>query len=477
MGVGLGVILVALVLAAACGRQDRPHRRDVEPSGELATLQTTGPSDLEPLATDLECPGCSVLLLTIDTVRADFLPCYGFPKETAPEMCAFGDENLLFEHAYSPAPSTFPSLRSILSGSIVANEDLGEILAHFEQQRYLGELLAEAGYRTAMFTDHRGFGTSKRVARPAAPMLRGFETFENFGEGEFGRGSTPVTAALLTWLSDNGSEPFFAWAHYFDPHFAYMPPAELEGRFGFDAATCGRVSNGMDIEEIRDLQDDLTEREVECLADLHQAEVFFTDRHLGQVFDFLEASGLADETLVILTADHGEEFMERSRIGHERTVYDELVHVPFMIRNPRHPARRRVQQPVSTSVVRDAVLDAVLGRPVDLEAPVVTRTYHYYGKIGDDPSKARTFPNDFAMVQGHMKAVVNPDEEKRQLFDLEADPGERNDLSALAGAVRFFSPLEEWLRENLVEPGAPSREALEEFDETTERLKALGYVR
>jgi len=456
-------VVAAGLLAAGCSG---PEQRDAR----------TGPT-LTDVEASLSCPGCNVVLLTMDTVRADHMGCLGYPHDTTPELCALAEQGLLFEHAYSAAPSTFPALTSMLCGSVIANENLADILAHNEAQTYVAEELGEAGYLTAGFTDHQGFGSSSRKVHSAGNLLRGFDTFENFGRGKETRGSAELTEAVLGWLDDHQADRFFLWAHYFDPHFNWVPPPELEERFGYDPETCGRVRSGMDIVEIRAIEDTLSEREVECLVALHDAELFYTDRFIGRVLDRIDDLGLGDRTLIVVTADHGEEFKERTRIGHEWTVYNELIHVPLVIRQPGSGPTGRVGGPIGTASLHDMILGAVLGRPVDLGGPVVSRTHHYYGKYGRDPSKARTRPNQFTLVDGGEKAILTQESGRPEAYDLAADPGERQSLADSPEALELLDRLERWLADNTVEAGAPSEESRRQFNETRERLKALGYVR
>jgi membrane-anchored protein YejM (alkaline phosphatase superfamily) len=372
------------------------------PSGPSAT------AELARVFSGFECRDCNVVLLSVDTVRADFLPCYGFERNTAPRICEFAEHGLRFENAYSPAPSTVPALTAVLAGSLVANTDLDGMLAHYERQTFLAERLAARGYRRSGITDHRGFGTLKQTHQRSANLLRGFESFTNFGDGRRSSNAAKVTEAATDWLEANVSEKFFLWAHYFDPHFNWGPAPELAARFGFDPVSCDRISIGMDITEIRKLEASLTPREISCLSAMHQAELFETDRALGRVLDKLDELDLADKTLVIILSDHGEEFRERSRIGHERTVYNELVRVPLAIRNPRDDLRGRVSQNISTASLYSIILGAVDGAPIAIDPYVISRTHHNSRRT----STSEMRPDTFALVDGASKLIFTPATER-----------------------------------------------------------------
>jgi arylsulfatase len=434
-------------------------------------------TDLTALFGDFGCENCNVLLITIDTLRADHLPCQGYPKNTAPNICAFGERNLLFKNAVSGAPSTVPALITMMSGSIVANDDPLELLAYSEGLTYLADRLKARGYITGGFTDHHAIRKDVKGIKRSKYLLQGFETFVNVGRGRGARTSTELNEPLLEWITQHQRDKFFVWAHYFDPHWNYMPPPGLARRFGFDERECGEITNGIDIKQVRKIEKALTNDEVACLIALHQGEIFHTDHHIGQVLDRLDNLGLEQNTLVIITADHGEEFLERDRLGHEWTVYDELMHVPLMIRNPRRFVSGRLSANISTMSIYDIVLGAVDGQPIELPAAVVGRAYHYYGKGATDLTKIKRRPNEFAMYHERMKVIITPQSNRHQLFDLAADPGERNDLGVRAARRSpLHARLVRWLEEHHVDPGQASPEALEAQRELLERLQQLGYT-
>jgi len=435
-------------------------------------------ADLGALLADYSCPECNVLLITVDTLRADFLPCYGFAQDTAPEICRFGERNLLFENARSGAPCTVPALIAMLSGSTVANEDPRDLIAHYEQRQFLADLLAERGYRTAGFTDHHAIREKPADINKTDFLLQGFEDFVNVGKGREYRLSEELNAEVLGWLRRHHSDRFFLWAHYFDPHWNYMPPPELERRFGFDPARCGEITASTDFLDVRKIQAALTNDEVACLAALHQAEIYYTDRHIGRVLDEIDDLGLAENTLVVITADHGEEFLERGRIGHEWTVYEELMHVPLMVRNPKRPVAGRFADNISTTSVFDIVLGAVDGRPIELPSDVVGRAYHYYTKGATSVSDVRQRPNEFAIWVDRMKLILTPRTGRYELYDLAADPNERHDLGIKAAkASPLYGRLRKWIEASTVSPGPPSAAGLKSQKELQQRLENLGYSR
>ncbi|MBW2276981.1 MAG: sulfatase [Deltaproteobacteria bacterium] len=435
-------------------------------------------TDLAELFADYGCPDCNVLLISIDTLRADHLPCQGYPKDTAPNICAFGEQGLLFRNAVSGAPSTVPALIAMLSGSIAANEDPRELIAHYEQQPSLAERLAERGYQTAGFTDHHALRAQTGAMSKTDFLLRGFETFVNVGKGRQHRHSADLTKPIIDWLEQNREQKFFVWAHYFDPHWNYMPPDDLERRFGYVADRCGGITNGIDIKEVREIEKALTNDELDCLIALHQAEIFHTDRFIGQLLDKIAELDLDDDTLVVITADHGEEFLERDRVGHEWTVYEELMHVPLIVRNPKRPVAGALDANISTASIFEIVLGAVSDRPIELPTDVVGRAFHYYGKNAKSISEFRRRPNEFAIYIDRMKLILTPKTSRYELYDLDADPKERQNLGVKrAKASPLYGRLRRWIEASTVSPGSPSEAGLNSRRELRQRLQNLGYSR
>jgi arylsulfatase len=462
--IGGAVVLVAAVVAAGVW---------------LARSRPEGaPPPSNPLD-DGGCAGCNVLLITFETLRADHLKCYGYSRDIAPNVCAFGKTGLLFEKAYTPAPITVPALYAMMSGELAANEDQAELFAHWQEasSRSIAVRLAQKGYATAGITDHKGLGDSSRKRPKTAALGQGFAELLNFGEGKHAKTSERTAAAVERWLGEHRSDRFFLWTHLFDPHYDWIPDAAAARAFGFDADDCGRITWGMEIEAIHAIEASLTPAETACLAALYHAEVHETDALVGRILARLDALGLATRTIVIFAGDHGEELSERGHIGHELTVYDELLHVPLIVRNPRSGARGRPTEPISTVAVHDYVLAAVAGQRLGRLPPVVARTFHYYGgRSKGAPGALRTPPNDFALVRGDLKLVHTPRTGSTALYDRSTDPGERRDLFAghPAGA-ELKRALDAWLREQRSTADPASNATIRAFQETAERLENLGY--
>jgi Sulfatase len=424
---------------------------------------------------DVSCPDCNVVLLTLDTVRADYLSCFGGDSSIAPNICEVGKDGWLFESAYSPAPWTLPALTAVMSHSLLANGNVYQILAHYENEKFLAEILAQEGYHTAGMTDHLGLGDKTNIKMGAANLVRGFETFTNVGSESGGVKAPELTDKVLSWLK-NSEGKFFLWAHYFDPHYPFEPAEDVRQQFGYDENKCGRIRSGMPIEEINQLGKDLNQVELDCVVSLHKAEVYNTDKQLGRVLDQLRELQLDSKTIVIIAADHGEEFRERSRIGHEKTVYNELVHVPLVVKIPNKPVRR-ITWPVSTMLIHSIALGVISGDPVPLAENVVTRTFHFLPVERDGKLEFHTEPDDFAIVRGTQKFIFNPATMAKEFFDLGDDGSEEKNLWPTSEAGHLRSELNKWIERQTAPDKEPTQKTRLRYQATMDRLKKLGYMK
>lgn len=286
-------------------------------------------------------PGPHVVLITVDTLRADRLGIYGYPRETSPRIDGFFAGGSVFEKASSSAPCTIPSVSQYLAGAY----------DYDDERPVLAEILAAAGWTTAAFVSQHNFHQALAVYQ------RGFEHFdiqspeETNWNGATTRTANEVTDRALAWLEDHrDDERLFLWVHYFDPHDPYLPPedfhafhAETASEWDGDVARHRKQSGARDAELFSD--DDVAH-----FRNLYDGEVAFTDAEIGRLLDGLEASGIADRSVVALTADHGESLWERDRWGHCNGLHDEVVRVPLLLRVNGGPvgAHSRVATPTST---------------------------------------------------------------------------------------------------------------------------------
>ncbi len=307
---------------------------------------TRGLIALAPLAVALACgepaespqqprlEDLNVVLIVVDTLGAEHVGCYaGLPPAAShsPNIDALAASGKRFDRAFSTAPWTQPSMASLFTGRMPSRHGvvrIGDRLSPHAET--LAEALSNRGHRTHGVISHvllnRNYG-----------FAQGFDSYDQGPYEDAGDDvhaaitSERVTDAAIEWLEQTPDEPYFLFAHYFDPHFVYQHHADFEqGSSDYS----GPVKPGMSIWELRDMRADLSADDLDYLRALYREEIAYTDHHIGRLLDAIRARGAAERTLILFTADHGEEFMRHGWIGHTRTLYDELVRIPLIAALP-----------------------------------------------------------------------------------------------------------------------------------------------
>ncbi|HEY8514695.1 MAG TPA: sulfatase [Candidatus Binatia bacterium] len=278
----------------------------------------------------------NVLLVSIDSLRHDHLGCYGYERDTSPTIDTLAREGALFRQAIAPSSWTLPSHVTLLTAK--PPEQHGVVRANTRLAAgtpTLARALHDAGYRTAAFV--------------AAPFLRslygyadGFEVYDERlaakGNLDSHRGVTSPTLVeavngwIRRWHDESADRPFFVFLHMWDVHYDFDPPPPYDAMF--DPGYRGSV-NGRNFELGNQVHRDMDPRDLQHVIALYDGEIRYTDEHLGRVLEELRELGVLDDTLVIVTSDHGEEFFEHGQKGHGKALYDETIRIPLVMRYPR----------------------------------------------------------------------------------------------------------------------------------------------
>lgn len=414
----------------------------------------------------------NVLLVTIDTLRADALGAYGSKSGASPHLDGLARRGVLFEQAHSSCPNTLPSHASILTGLHPYHHRVRENGANQLADRYttLAERLSSAGYATAaevadivlarqtgiaqgfaLFRDTQSLGVELqriRVTRDGKLSDPSVDapTVEAKIVDLHSRGAVDITRAGVAFLRERRAGPFFLWLHYFDPHWPYAPPAPFASRFD----------------------------------DPYAGEVAYADENVARVLEELERQGLDESTLVVISGDHGEGRGDHGESRHSYLVYQSTVHVPLLFIGPAVPSGRRVAEPVQTVDIAPTIL-AWAGLEPDPDADGTSLLPAFEGRglperaiYGESISLRRLLdvsPLRFVR-EGRWKLIHEPHPE---LYDLAADPAEAHNLAE--GEQAHVEHLRERLAGLLAgrrdAPDAPQRQ----LDEQTRRqLESLGYV-
>jgi len=427
----------------------------------------------------------NVLVISIDTLRADHLGFHGYERATSPNLDAFVKTGAVFERAISTAPWTLPSYGTLFTGLEPARHRAG-ISARREAAFGSGEgvpgadyqslvpdvptlagTLAAQGYLTKAFA-------SNPFLDPASNIDRGFDSFVQY----LNRAQAGVDLATK-WITAQGDAPWFLFLHLMDPHMPYTPPAPYDTRF---SKTSLRAQPGHP-HSIESLRAGPPSAELQqLLVDSYDGEIAYTDAQIGRLFDALRQSGVLEHTIVVIHSDHGEEFWEHGGFEHGHTLYDEILHVPLAIVAPGLVAPGlRIGARTSTVHAFATLLD-LAGLPVP---------EHVGASLADElrpvdptPASARDVCISEAILGSDreskswsrgMEKFVTDGVEWSLLFDLAADPGERTDL-APANAERVRQLRELLLRRarDVAELGVEESPAAFDRDRRAD-LERLGY--
>jgi arylsulfatase A-like enzyme len=430
-------------------------------------------------------PRPNLVLVTLDTMRADHLGCYGYFRDTSPRIDALAQEAILFEHCYSPIPQTTPSHASLLTGvlplehGIVANsfrasEDVqrSRSLVTTPQLRSYAQILAEHGWRTGGFVTA---ATTCKVTGMAAGFEAWTEPTENTRPGE------EALADALGWLAQVGTEPFFLWLHLFDVHGPHHREAPHADRFQADEALAEVMARRGIPEQVKHRGGQTVKPAV--TISLYDGAIGLVDGIVDRLVGELRACGAWERTTFVLTGDHGEGLGQHEFMGHE-LVWNEQLRVPFLVRAPGAEPRRLPQR-VSTL----DVLPTAIGLTAGLPGEEFLAQARGRSAVAEDFEEQPLFAlaptlKEYALTTGRWKYVHRPRGGTDQLFDLEEDPFERKDireehpkiakvlLEQIQASIRDQKARRLYYQRGGVEPEISAAE----YAVFQNRLRELGYL-
>jgi arylsulfatase A-like enzyme len=417
----------------------------------------------------------NLLLVSIDTLRADVLGAYGSERDTSPAMDSLAAEGILFDNVLAPSPWTLPSHASLLTGLYPSRHGVKTA-----RNRLPGDLdtlatvLRTYGFRTAAVVN--AYYLSRKYG-----FDRGFQDFVYVQESPGSAEPSQVEDQALRWIAEHAQEPFFLFLHYYDVHSDYRSLPRYERRFTrpYEGPADGSTRQ---LVRHRSGEIELGEDDAEHLKDLYAASVRQMDDGLARLRRGLEQRGLLERTVVVLTSDHGEEFLEHGGVLHGRTQYEEVVRVPLLLRAPGLPAGLRLETPVSLDVMPTVLSLLELPVPPALDgrnlAPLWSgaaagdlRARFLFGEADHRnvrPDRTR------AVRQGGFKLVHDRLTGESRLFDLVDDPGETHDVKDRHPEVqrRMRAALQDFMEREAPTAG----EVPEPTPAERRRLEALGYL-
>ncbi len=402
-------------------------------------------------------PPVNVLLITLDTTRADALSCYRQgPLVTSPILDRLADQSILFEYCLSPVPMTLPGHASILTG-LYPRSHGARYNGYFvlsEETECWAEVMRRAGYRTAAFI-------SAFVLDSIYNLDQGFELYSDeytisrsdalamVKQPASERRAEETTRDAERWLTAHGKEPFFVWLHYFDPHFKYDPPAPYNKMFGMMGTP------------------------------LYFGEIAYVDNSIGRLLDKLKQLGVYQRTLIVVSADHGEGLNQHGELTHSFYIYDTTLHVPLIIHLPGQSRGVRIGGLVRLMDIMPTVLDyldlpspgdldgrslmpLIKGKETDLKLDCYAGSLSGFYEFG--------WPGLYSYNDGRYKYIIH---KAPEMYDLYYDPGETRNI--LADNQEKSRRLRGKLLAHLKRPAAPQRSAKPD-EQSLRKLRSLGYL-
>jgi arylsulfatase A-like enzyme len=455
----------------------------------------------------------NVLILSVCSIRADHMSCYGYERDTTPNLTELAKESIVFDNAITQWPKTTPGFAAIMSAKYghangVLRTTHGPRLA--DEHVTMAEALHEAGFATAAFISSPALAAHANIAQ------QGFDVVEEVFRDR--RRHTLPTERALTWLRKRDtSKPFFIWAHYNNAHYPYRGggapnPDMFVGDAHYDpsrrvrAITDPRMRLALPIPQdhpcrVEVLRTDmgtvhrwavLPERPEEYAFYIarYDAGIYGADAAMGALLDGVRALGLWDNTIIAVVGDHGESLGEHNYyFEHGRFPYDATAEVPFMIRPAGGGRERRIDPPVATFRLAPTILE-MLG----IEPPPDWQAQSLVQLINGDASAEKVFTEvgyhaDYMLVvrDNDWKLIHVPDELDRrlmqgteyELYNWRSDPHERKNLVGAnpQQAQRLASALKDWSAPWVASAyGQPQRRKIELDDETRRQLATLGYI-
>ena len=518
-----------------------------------------------------------IVLILLDTLRADRLSCYGFEQETTPHLDAFAAESVLFQQAVSPAQWTIPAHGSLFTGEYPSTHGTTQIFdRHSALQLTLAEYLHAAGYQTVGFCNNPLLGVVEN------DLDRGFEAFYNYGgilpdrprflerrphpfeqlyhwfvkqvtrlnqpiqdifthndfllgivmhpwlvplwerninfKGNTRQSIKDFVAYLRTYQAKRDRRPIFTYLNLMETHLPYTVPSHFERKYAptypkdNDARAFMDDYNHRTYDWIAPITKPFKTKEHHVLNEMYNAEVAFEDYLLSPLYTYLDQSEISDNTLVIITSDHGEGLDHHGYVGHSLVTYEELTHVPLIIRFPDRPKdSQRITTPVSSRRIFHTVMKSthVNGNLVkEIKRNDVDKLTLHQTLTGNDPEQGNVYSEAFspltlvklienrnpnlvsqfrclatrrAIYEGAQK-LITVDDQAEELYDIAQDPLES--INRINDFPELVAELDMRLRANVEVAKARHHSngnngelvTIDSNAEVAERLRQLGYI-
>lgn len=414
----------------------------------------------------------NVILIVIDTLRADHLGCFGYERNTSSNIDQLSRESVFFKNAISAAPWTTPSFASMMTSQYPVKIGIGFDPIRFDEKLLtITEILKNNNYKTKGIISHTFVGSKLGFAE-------GFDSFDEENAPGLDHVTSPsITNKAISFLRKSAKKRFFLFLHYFDPHDEYF----LHESYNYYPDYKGIIFSSQSRAEMMRISPYLSHEDVEQVKALYDSEITFTDEYIGKVFNELKRLGLYDESLIILTADHGEEFQERGErwIGHEKTLYKEQIHVPLMIKFPRNEEIKEIEDRVALLDLMPTLFDILnikIPKQYQFEGkPIIFENLHNNRIIISETHRQASLRT---IMHNGWKYILNLETKKEELYHITKDPWEHDNRIDINVEIRkkMASMLNQWFEE-IKSKGISKKQKQVKFSKKEKkRLKSLGYM-
>ncbi len=436
-------------------------------------LSACAPTEVD--LAEYKCPDCNVILISIDTFRGDHLTCAGYDKyevDITKNICDFAKKGTLFTNAISHSGNTYPSHASIMTSSIPSNHHGFNFhypgKTHQERKemsnkissdkKMLAEVFKEKGYQTAAFTG--GGWTWGKLG-----FERGFDIYDDNSTTTF----QDMALKGLEWLKQT-KQPFFLFLHTYELHSPYTPKQEYAKTL--DPAYNGTLGKDISeklLDEISEGNINLTENDLQHVIAMYDAEIMSVDNSFGKLIEELRKNNLLNNTIIIVTSDHGEEFQEHGSMRHSHTLYNELLHVPLIVYAPlaAPSIKDYTVQSIDIAPTILTMLNISIPETFEGNSLFAENKRHVISELSDAPIQVAVQTKQWKYYEKSSRT------EEIFVFDLLADSKEKNNVIQQHPAI-----IAEYTAayKNTVNSNGTKKEQIEVSKEAKEQLKSLGYI-
>ncbi len=403
----------------------------------------------------------NIILAVIDALRPDHLGCYGYSRETSLNIDRIAREGVIFTNAISQASWSWPSIASLFTSLYPSQHQVTDIFGYPLKKSLttLAEILKGEGYITGAISNNAGISKLYQFDQ-------GFDYFnEKCMDACLWKSAECMTSQILPWLEKNYHSPFLLYLHYMDPHAPYNPPSPFKGMLNKSG-----------------------ESDIDRLISYYDGEIRYVDYHLGKLLSKLKELGIDDNTLLIIMADHGEEFLEHGSLAHgptlgDPTLYEEVIRVPLIFRYPDLFPRGKIVKGVVRSIDIAPIILDVAGIPKFKDMEGVSLLPLLSGRVQDLKLTAFSETGELmgrgkkSLRSSTWKLISDYSSSEIELYDLQNDPDEIHNLAAeefelIGDLLKIMNNIQK----SFTVSEYPSEEKVRIDEETREKLRSLGYI-